>query len=292
MLVNLIKKSCLWGSIVLGIVVTTSTQASTSVWKVSKGNDHIFVGGTVHILPDSEFPLPKEFEQAYQQADSLVLETKLPNKDDAAMQAKMMKYMLYSDGEKVGDSLSEKTQRRLKNYVSSLGADLAMFERFKPGFLVTVFAMMEAQKAQLSGAGVDVFYSDKAVSDKKAIEYFETAEFQMAMIASMGEGDEERFIQSSLDQMNDFKQLFLDLLIAWRSGDAEQLNKLAIVPMKEDPNTLKALLTNRNKNWIPAIQAMFGDKDREFVLVGVAHLVGDDNLLALLEAKGYQIERL
>ncbi len=111
MLVNLIKKSCLWGGIVLGIVVTTSTQASTQRWKVSTGNDHIFVGGTVHILPASEFPLPKEFEQAYQQADSIVLETKLPDKDDAAMQAKMMKYMLYGDGKKLSDTLSKKTQQ-------------------------------------------------------------------------------------------------------------------------------------------------------------------------------------
>ncbi len=292
MLVNLIKNTCLWAGIVLSLIVASGAQASTSVWKVSKGDDHIFVGGTVHILPDSEFPLPKEFEQAYQQADSIVLETKLPDKDDAVMQAKMMKYMLYSDGKKVSDVLSKETLQRLKAYVSNLGADLAMFERFKPGFLMTVFAMMEAQKAQLSGTGVDVFYSDKAVSDTKAIEYFETAEFQMNMIASMGEGDEERFIQSSLEQMTGFKQLFLDLLVAWRAGDVEQLKKLAIEPMKEDPNTLKILLTDRNKNWIPAIQAMFGDKDREFVLVGVAHLVGDDNLLALLEAKGYQIERL
>ncbi len=62
--------------------------------------------------------------------------------------------------------------------------------------------------------------------------------------------------------------------------------------MKEDPETVKLMLTDRNKNWIKDIDKMFTDNDKEFVLVGVAHLVGDNNVLALLKNKGYQIEKL
>ncbi|MFQ3278007.1 MAG: hypothetical protein ACI8SC_002516, partial [Colwellia sp.] len=32
--------------------------------------------------------------------------------------------------------------------------------------------------------------------------------------------------------------------------------------------------------------------DKEFVLVGVAHLVGDKSVLALLKAKGYRVEKM
>lgn len=276
--------------------VSLTVQAESSVWKVSKGNDHIFIGGTVHILPPSEFPLPKEFEQAYKESDSLVLEAKLPEASDADFQMKMMRQMTYNNGKTISSFLSTKTQQQLNDYVLSLGVNLAMFEHFKPGFLVTMLALLEAKKAQLSGEGVDIFYSKQANRDNKSIAYLESAEFQMNMIADMGIGDEDRFIKSNLEQMKDFKAMFTGLLKAWREGDDKQLNKLAIMPMKDDPKTFKKLLTDRNRTWISHIDRMFADDgkstDKEFVLVGVAHLAGDKSVLTLLKTKGYRVEKL
>ena len=66
--------------------------------------------------------------------------------------------------------------------------------------------------------------------------------------------------------------------------------------MKDDPKTIKTLLTDRNKNWLPHIERMFSgngnSSDKEFVLVGVAHLAGNNSVLALLKAKGYRVEKL
>lgn len=281
--------------IVFGLASLTA-QAQSSVWKVSKGNDHIFIGGTVHILPASEFPLPKEFDQAYKQSDSIVLEAKLPDASDTDFHINMMKQMAYSNGNTIGDFISANTKQKLSQHVSSLGVNLALFEHLKPGFLITMLALLEAQQAQLSGEGVDIFYSKKASKDNKEIAYLESAEFQMNMIATMGVGDEDRFIKSNLAQMKDFKVMFLGLLKAWRVGDEQQLNRLAITPMKDDPKTFKKLLTDRNYNWIAYIERMFGNNgkssDKEFVLVGVAHLAGDKSVLALLQAKGYRVEKL
>ena len=276
--------------------VSLTAHAQSSVWKVSKGNDHIFIGGTVHILPPSEFPLPKEFEQAYKESDSIVLEAKLPDASDAEFQMSMMQQMTYGNGKTISSFLTPKTQQQLNDYVSSLGVNLAMFEHFKPGFLVTMLALLEAKKAQLSGEGVDIFYSKQANKDNKNIAYLESAEFQMNMIADMGIGDEEHFIKSNIEQMKDFKAMFTGLLKAWREGDDKQLHKLAIIPMKEDPKTFKKLLTDRNRTWISHIERMFADNgkstDKEFVLVGVAHLAGDKSVLTLLKNKGYRVEKL
>jgi uncharacterized protein YbaP (TraB family) len=296
----MIKSTCkhlfIGASLIAMGLVSLTAQAQSSVWKVSKGNDHIFIGGTVHILPPSEFPLPKEFDKAYKNSDSIVLEAKLPDASDAAFQINMMQQMAYGNGKTIGDFISTRTKEKLSHHISTLGVDLAMFEHFKPGFLVTMLALLEAQHAQLSGEGVDIFYSKQAKKDKKSIAYLESAEFQMNMIASMGVGNEESFIKSNLEQMKDFKTMFLALLKAWRVGDEQQLNKLAIKPMKADPKTLKKLLTDRNKNWISHIERMFTgngkSSDTEFVLVGVAHLVGDKSLLALLKAKGYQVSQM
>ncbi|MEY8214437.1 MAG: TraB/GumN family protein [Colwellia sp.] len=276
--------------------VSLTAQAQSSVWKISKDNDHIFIGGTVHILPPSELPLPKEFDQAYKQSNSIVLEVKLPDASDTDFQMNMMQKMAYSNGNTINDFLSAKTQQKLSQYVATLGSDLAMLEHFKPGFLVTILVLLEAEKAQLSGEGVDSFYSKQASRDNKGIAYLESAEFQMNMVANMGVGNEDSFIKSNLDQMKNFKAIFLDLLKAWRVGDEQQLNKLTIMPMKDAPKTFKKLLSDRNQTWISHIDRMFADNgkstDKEFVLVGVAHLAGDKSVLSLLKAKGYRVEKL
>ena len=279
--------------LMLAFMLSTTTQADSSVWKVSKNNDYIFIGGTVHILPPSAFPLPVEFEQAYNKTHSIALETKLPDQSDTAFQMKMMQQMTYENGNLLKDFISAQTHQELSRYVETLGADLALFEQFKPGFLMTMLALLEAKKAQLSGEGVDTFYSTKANTDKKPIAYFEEVSFQLNMIENMGAGDEERFIKSSLSQMKDFRTVFTGLLTAWRTGNEQQLYELGIKPMEEDPNTIDVLLIQRNKNWIPHIERMFkNDSHKEFVLVGVAHLVGRNSVLALLKAQGYNIEKI
>lgn len=286
------KRLCILASLFVTSTLPFTILAESSVWKVSKGGNHIFIGGTIHILPPAEFPLPKEFEQAYKLSDTIVLEAELPDESDTAFQMKMMKQMAYSDGTKIANVITKKTYKNLKEHFVGLGVDIKMFEHFKPGFLVTVIALLEAQKAGFSGEGVDIFYSKKATMDNKKLEYFESVEFQMNMIERLGKGSEDSFIQTNLEQMKDFDSLFAGLLSAWRTGDERKLIKLAITPMESDPKSLKVMLTDRNRNWIKDIVPMFSDNDREFILVGVAHLIGKNSVLNLLKAKGYRVEKL
>ena len=48
---------------------TLALQAQSSVWKVSKGGNTLYIGGTSHLLRTSDYPLPAEFDLAYAAAD-------------------------------------------------------------------------------------------------------------------------------------------------------------------------------------------------------------------------------
>jgi len=288
----ILKKLAVAATLITASAFNQQAMAESSVWKVSKGNDHVYIGGTVHILPVSEFPLPKEFITAYNDTDTIVLETKLPDPNDLAFQAKMMAQVSYKDGKKLTDVLTKETYQALTEYIAGFGGDINRLAGFKPGFVVTMMAMMEAQRAQIAGDGVDTYFNQLAVKDKKIPEYLESVEFQIEMLANMGKDDAESFVKLSLSQMGEFKSMFNKLLPAWRAGDAKQMAELVIKPMQEDPKSLKALMTDRNKNWIPHIEKMFNDDDKEFVLVGVGHLVGEESVLALLKARGYQVAKI
>ena len=92
--------------------------------------------------------------------------------------------------------------------------------------------------------------------------------------------------------MKNFKQMFTKLIAAWRKGNVKQLEKVVIAPMMEDRKIFKTVITDRNKNWIPHIEKMFTDNDREFVLVGEGHLIGSKSVISLLKGKGYTVTKM
>lgn len=145
----------------------------------------------------------------------------------------------------------------------------------------------------MAGEGVDAYFTQLAKRDNKDREYLESLDFQISMLAGLGEGEEEQFISETLATLPDLKSELEQTIKAWRAGDTEALNKLVIQTFKQEaPESYDDVFTKRNMNWIPQIEAMFGDDDKEFVLVGAGHLVGEDNVLKLLEQKGYSVKQL
>lgn len=265
----------------------------TSIWKVTKGDDSVYVGGTIHILPISEFPLPRKFTDIYENVDTLVFEVKMPDPADIEGQQKMMAGLAYAEGKTLKDVISDETYQALNTYLGHFGATADQLARFKPGMVASMLVTMEAKRAQLAGEGVDAYFMQLAQRDGKTSEYLESLDFQINMLANMGAGEEDRLISETLETLPELKDMLTKTIKAWRAGDTEQLDTLVVDTFKrESPSSYEDVFIKRNQDWLPQIEAMFGDDDLEFVLVGAGHLVGEDSVIALLEAKGYTIEQM
>ena len=97
----------------------------------------------------------------------------------------------------------------------------------------------------------------------------------------------------SLRDLDQTRELMDEMVQAWRVGNNAELEELFVAEMRsEAPALYDTLLLQRNLKWIPLIDQMLLDGDTEFVLVGSAHLVGEDGLLELLAKKGYEIRQL
>ena len=83
------------------------------------------------------------------------------------------------------------------------------------------------------------------------------------------------------------------MLDAWRNGDMQAMAKLTTLPLKQrDPLTYEMLIKQRNLTRLSKIERYFTNHQKELVLVGAAHLAGEDSLLGLLKNKGYAIKQL
>lgn len=283
-----------FGIIALLVVFTGGiTEAETAVWRISDGAGQLFLGGTVHLLRPSDYPLPSEFDEAYGISDELYFETDISAMNDMAIQAQMLQELTYSDGRTLKSVLDDEAYAALQIYMAQLGLPLAMMETFKPGLIVSTLQVLHFQSMGFTPQGVDVHFSNRAQEDGKLTGELETIAEQIGFIAAMGEGNESEFILLSLEDLREMGDYMEDMIQAWRVGDNDQLEELFVAEMaSEAPDIYDALLVQRNNNWLPQIESMLDDSDIEFVLVGAAHLVGNDGLLALLSSKGYTVEQL
>ena len=79
---------------------------------------------------------------------------------------------------------------------------------------------------------------------------------------------------------------------AWLAGDETVLVEATKDGILADPELHEALLVGRNRKWAAQLDAMFRQPAMPFVAVGAAHLVGPDGLAAMLERRGYTVQRV
>lgn len=281
-----------WRLGILGLLIFNTAIADTSIWKISKGNHHLYLGGTVHILAEDDYPLPAAYERVYQLSQRLVFETDLAKLQSPAFQQMVLQRLTYPEGRTLADVLSTRTYSRLKQYSESRGIPMASIEVFKPGLVTTVLLVAELQRLGLSGVGVDAYMHSKALQDGKLSGQLETVEEQLGFMEQMGRGREDELIEYTLIDIENLSSLMRSMKQAWRSGDMKKMEQVGIDPyIDKFPDTINNLLGNRNDKWIPEIEAMLKSREVELILVGALHFAGERGLLAQLKSRGYVVEQ-
>ena len=273
------------------ILFNVHAYAKSPVWKISKDGNHLFIGGTIHLLAQSDYPLPGAFEHAYKNSKLLVLETDLQKFSSPEFQPEIVKSSVYTGEQNITQFLKPDTLRDLEHHLTNRGIPLEAIIKLKPGMLSVTLTVLELQRLGLAGTGVDQFFSLRALNDSREIKYLETVSEQLEFISSMGEGNEDAFIEYMLSDLKNLPALLGTTKEAWKNGDNDRLRQAALDPWKERfPKLYNSMLVKRNNNWVPQIERMLKTKEVEFVLFGALHLAGEQGVLAQLKALGYKVE--
>lgn len=275
------------------LAVALSAQADTSVWKVTKGDHYLYVGGTIHLLSREDFPLPQGFTSAYQDSDMVVLETDIAALQTTEYQRQLLMATTYSGDNSVLQHLSDDTADLLRRYLEDRHMPAAPLFRFKPGMLSMTLTVLELQQLGLTEAGVDEYFRRQALNDGKDLGYLESPDQQIRFLVDMGKGQEDELIRHTILEMERLPQDMNTIRAAWRDGDTERLAAAGLERWADQfPDLYDRILVDRNRDWIPEIERLLDTGDIELVLFGALHLVGDDGVLALLEDQGYLVEQV
>jgi uncharacterized protein YbaP (TraB family) len=205
----------------------------------------------------------------------------------------MLSRGMLPSGQSLDKVIAPETFAAVTRRTAALGLPIEPLKRFKPWSLAMMLTQMEWQKAGFDGElGLDRHFYDRARLDGKRVQGLETAEFQIAQMDAIPMDLQERMLAEAVDDVDSEMANITTLAKAWKNGDAKTVERIVLEDMKKEPAIYERLLVARNRNWLPQIEALFNRPGRAFVVVGAAHLIGPDGLIAMLEARGYQLEQM
>jgi uncharacterized protein len=267
-------------------------HARSSVWKITRGESVLYLGGTCHVLRAADLPLPPEYRQAFNASASLYFETDLKRALSPEMQQAIMPHAFYGEGGDLAQVLSPEAWQAVSRYAAENRLPADQVAKMKPWFFAVMMAAIEFQKLGITQEGVDLLFRD-AVREGKQVGELETFERHLAYLTRMADGHESELLLNALADLANIQRELPELLAAWREGDTVALERIMVRDMREKyPAVYHSLLVQRNNEWLPVFDRLLDTPEVEFVLAGAGHLVGPDGLLERLRARGCTIEQL
>jgi uncharacterized protein YbaP (TraB family) len=239
---------------------------------------HLF--GTYHFDGSARDTLPDSAWAAFAQASLFVAEADIRDTDALTLweQARL------PAGQGLNQLLSPDAWQQLVQVLAPA----------PPGQLATVrpwlINVLLLAKLQPNDEAIDVALMREAGRSGKQLQFLETTAQQVELLNQIplyeGVAQLER-------DMNDFARLERDLdalLAAYRRGDAEAF--LARDGYDRQSETFDIIIRQRNRSWLPQVEALLAGSAPAFVAVGVSHLIGPDSVVELLRDGGHEVWRL
>jgi uncharacterized protein YbaP (TraB family) len=270
-------------------------EGKVFLWEITSGAGTVYLLGSIHVAGSDIYPLNKAIEDAFQAANNLVVEIDISKVNPLATAELMMKYGIYPEGETLRSSVSEELYMKLDEYFIEYGVDISTMDMFRPW---VIDMLMEELRLEAMGYhaqnGIDMYFIEKATENNLNIIELETAELQLELLSSFSD---EIMILAIEDAFQDppTKEIMEELFNGWENGDTGIIESLIFEGLYEDPvfeSCYRAIYIDRNYGMADKIEVFMSDEETYFIVVGAAHLVGEEGLIKILENRGYGVKQL
>ena len=253
-------------------------------WSIEKAGKTSYALGTIHIGVDAELRLPQLVWDKLDASKTFAMEMDIGDVGMANLGARS-KGTLESD---LGPEYWEKFKKLVGPQVA------AGLNKMKPMIAATMLSMRGLPMTP----PMDGVLHGRALNQKKALVYFETAAKQAAMLEKYMDA---KMLKMMIDDGDKGVAETKEMLAAYIAGDDAKMIALSDrqradslesgYTAKEYDGFMNVVLYQRNADWIPKIEKLHA-AGGGFIAVGAADLIGKKSVLELLAARGYTIKRL
>jgi len=266
-------------------------------WKVKINESTFYLAGSIHGASEGNYPLPKTYLKSYKKADKVILELK---DDFETLEGKIFSYAekdKLPDGLNLGDSLNPESIYKLREIIGNDKLDKCLGYE---AWLLNMF--IAGSRSKLCGydpkLAIDKYFHDLATKDKKEIIGLDEIQTQLALFDfDLPFKTQIPILEKAVSEMAMNAKGEEELFKAYFENNLVKFEKEFLEPYDfENPqmkNMYDRVFTKRNTSWVEKlIELSKGNSGSYFVLVGSGHYFGPDNILELLENKGYTIEKI
>lgn len=275
------------------VTIAQAADHPVSMWQITGISNRIYLLGSIHMLRERDYPIPTVIEQAYQDADVLIMEVDTDDLDPIDMASLVNELGMIKDGSSLQAMMGPRLYAEASEYAANLEIPIDMLARTEPWLAaVTVEQMMLLRIGFNPEFGIELYLTQKANQDHKEILGFETAREQLEFLDGLSLSAQRSLLIETFRESINIEAQLEPLIDAWRSGDTAVIEKTLLSEMQEYPELYKTLIIDRNKAWVERIKGLIQQDNDYLVVIGVLHVVGADGVPALLSESGIEVDQL
>lgn len=273
---------------VIWCALSGAALAKPAMWVVRDADSEIFLFGTVHMLGDDAPWRTPMFDDIYERADTIWVETAV----DRAQAKSLMRQYGVDPATRLSEKLNPRLMTRLAPLLERRRIPFASADSLRPWAAAMILSVQPSGSGGASlENGPDMVITRAATSSARRLRTFETMEDQFRMLAGLPEEAEVAYLASVVDDQIHPPTGSLDQ--AWAAGDLDGLAKRMVDDMRrENPSLYAALLKDRNEAWARTLTVEMRGNGVQLVNVGALHMVGKDGLPALMRKRGFSVRRV
>ncbi len=269
------------------------TIENALLWRIS-GKDlpaSSWLFGTIHMIGREDFFLTEPMQEHFRETEQVVFEIDLEEMNDIGVLMPLLMQAFMKGDTTLQDLLEPEEYELVAEHFSDMGLPMMFLDRIKPMFLS---AMTSEDLFSPGGGGSDIVsyemeFMEMAQQQDKEVGGLETAAFQMSMFDSIPYRVQARMLLESVRSGEEGDEQFEAMVALYKAQDLQGLHRMLQGDEEGISQYEDLLLVRRNRNWIPMMEAYMAEKPT-FFAVGAGHLAGPSGVIALLRARGYQLE--
>jgi uncharacterized protein YbaP (TraB family) len=268
-------------------VLPRTAVAVSCVWKVTGPNGGtVYLGGSIHALRSSDYPLPAAYNRAFDASSRVVFE----NDPKAASREtkELVRAGTYPRSDTLRNHVDPRTYAYIRRFFALVNVPETEFAKYRPWLLNVLLSSPSYEHWEL---GIERYLQRRAAAKSKPMSGLESPKEHNAFFVDLSDRESEAlllilFINAAREGPS------ATMINAWRRGDVETLNRILRESFQDFPSLARRLIDARNQNWVPKIDGYLRSGQTYFVVVGAGHMGGPNGLLALLKARGCKLEQL
>ena len=280
-------------ALVSSVAVAGDEAHPVTLWRVAGETNSVYLLGSIHLLREQDLPLPTVIDEAYGDAEIIVMELDMDDMDPVYAQAAFNRAGVRSDGTTLQDLMGDEAYAEAEKIAAQLDIPLEMLAQSEPWLAaLTVELMMLYRIGFDPTLGVEMIITQRATADGKPIEGLETIDEQLSFLDGLPLEAQREMLLQTLAEGAALSETIDELIHAWHHGDTAALEEGLLESVGEQDAFTDALIHDRNRRWAATISEWLDDERDYLVVVGALHLVGDLGVPALLDDRGFGIHQL